>query len=239
MHCIRNLEVYNRGMAKSLEDKLFFLNHLPMDEIDSVLDYGCGDGTILSAIRQRQPHINCIGYDNNPDMFGYGDFDEALANCDGKKLLILSSVVHEVYSYWKPELFWEQVLNSGFDYIALRDMSYTKNSLINWNSAKALKSAKKHSLWEDYLDKHDGHMSLVELQQFFMKYRYVENWERESVEDYLPIDAGKLKSLFELNGYNVEHFNTYCLEFLKRKVMRDFGIQMPDTTHVNLIARLK
>lgn len=238
MQCIRNLEVYNKGMAKSLEDKLFFLNHLPMNEIDSVFDYGCGDGTLLYAIHQRFPHIKCVGYDNNPDMNGYSDFEEALDECEGKTLLVLSSVVHEVYSYWEPDTFWAQVFNSGFDYIALRDMSYTKTSLINWDSTKAIKSAKKHDLWEDYLDKHEGHMSLVELQQFFMKYRYVENWGRESVEDYLPLEAGKVKHLFESNGYNVEHFNTYCLDFLRMKVRQDFGIKMPDVTHLNLIAKL-
>ena len=51
---------------------------------------------------------------------------------DKKVCLILSSVLHEVYSYSKDlkekKDFWESIFNLDFDYIAIRDMTIGINT---------------------------------------------------------------------------------------------------------------
>ena len=104
---IKNYDEYTLGMQKSLDDKLFFMNMV--DDIDTVLDYGCADGSLLKEIGKRIKGCNLIGYDIDDTMISKAKenvpdcvFDESFCNCknyvQGKTLLNLSSVIHEVYS---------------------------------------------------------------------------------------------------------------------------------------------
>lgn len=49
MEQINNIDVYTSGMQKSLADKLFFVDKV--DDIDTVIDFGCADGSLLREIR--------------------------------------------------------------------------------------------------------------------------------------------------------------------------------------------
>ena len=39
------------------------LDHLKLDQSQSVIDLGCGDGSLLFAIARRYPNLQCIGYE--------------------------------------------------------------------------------------------------------------------------------------------------------------------------------
>lgn len=64
---IRNLEKYNSSMAKSLIDKIFFMDKMD-DDVKFIVDYGCADGTLVRFLAQLFPDLVFIGYDINPDM---------------------------------------------------------------------------------------------------------------------------------------------------------------------------
>ena len=77
MEQIRNLSAYNDGMAKSLDDKLFFVPIIG-EEIRQFEDFGCADGTLLEAMDKlfNNPFtaefplnkIELVGYDMSSKM---------------------------------------------------------------------------------------------------------------------------------------------------------------------------
>jgi SAM-dependent methyltransferase len=118
---LNNISIYNERMDKSIKDKLWFI-----DKVDAnvYVDFGCANGNLLkhlSYIHQKQgkTDIQYIGYDNNDEMlkiarqncnrFKNISFTNDFVNIrndydilnDKKVCLILSSVLHEVYSYSK------------------------------------------------------------------------------------------------------------------------------------------
>ena len=109
---IKNYNVYQNGMKKSLDDKLFFLDLI--DDVDTIVDFGCADGQLLKQIHEERPEWNLMGIDMDEKMI-----EQAQKNCpdatyintngiykfngDNNSILNLSSVIHEVYSYCTTE----------------------------------------------------------------------------------------------------------------------------------------
>lgn len=142
---IANLKVYNDNMRKSLLDKAYFLSFV---DSDIFVDFGCADGSLLKHIHEMFPDKTLIGYDISADMLHiaeqnlqgcnvalYNDFQSVMSLIKGTKgesnaTLILSSVIHEVYSYGDTlsvNVFWEQVFSGCFKYIAIRDLTPRKS----------------------------------------------------------------------------------------------------------------
>lgn len=46
-------KIYCESMAKSLEDKLFFLNEIDINDYDYIVDFGCADGRILEVLDEK------------------------------------------------------------------------------------------------------------------------------------------------------------------------------------------
>jgi hypothetical protein len=69
-----------------------------------------------------------------------------------------------------------------------------------------------------------------------LKYRYVNEWDRELRENYLPISIEHLLGLVptEYAPIFMEH---YTLPFLRDRVWEDFGIQLQERTHFKLILK--
>lgn len=63
---MRNYDVYLERMEKSMQDKLFFLNHIDINSYDYVVDFGCANGELLSRI--DIPDSKKIGYDISEEM---------------------------------------------------------------------------------------------------------------------------------------------------------------------------
>ena len=262
MENISNLEVYNTNMAKSMEDKLFFMNIIGKD-IDALVDFGCADGVLLKAVEQINPNIPLFGIDMNEKMI-----EKAQEKCPNGKFRIsklpvintfpckgslnLSSVLHEVYSYSssiEERTFWENVTYSEYEYIIIRDMIYNDNAtkLANKNDID-----KVYSRYKDYVfDNADEIGNVYEFEDiwgsikykknlvhYLLKYRYLVNWKREVKENYLGYSTEDIIKNIG-NNYQLIYRKDHILPYLYNKVKEDFGIELDTPTHTNLIFKLK
>lgn len=267
----KNILSYNENMAKGMEDKLFFLNELPKNQEYTFVDFGCADGTLINylvGIYNNYYTNTYIGYDISDTMielaktnFNGGaknvhftsDWKDVVKNLSEqpiyrKKVLILSSVIHEVYSYAQSNdditSFWDKVLNSNFDYICVRDMMIPES--YNYTETP--------ELWNDMI--HDSYRRIMTNERFIqfeekwgqikyrkavalhflLKYRWQINWDREVNENYFPIYIEQFLHKFESN-YNLDYFVRFCVPFIKDAIDRDFYIRLGDTdfTHIKAI----
>lgn len=71
-----------------------------------------------------------------------------------------------------------------------------------------------------------------------MKYRYIENWEREVRENYFPIYfEDLLNKIIENGNYEIVYARQYILPFVKGKVKEDFDIDLVDNTHCQILLK--
>ncbi len=250
---ISNYSSYISGMNKSYLDKLFFLDKI--ENVDAILDFGCAQGDMLKHIHDIDPELDLYGYDNNFEMISkanyyhsdiaiFGeDFDVLCKKLDTHTTLLnLSSVIHEVYSYSKlSEIkdFWERVFNSGFQYIAIRDLclSKTADRETDMNDyVKAVIKSTPTSLrdFESIWGKVRNNKQLI---HYLMKYRYVDNWQREVRENYFPITIEELLSKIPVDEYEIIYFEDYVLPYTYQKVKEDFNIEIKDNTHIKILLR--
>ena len=270
----KNLSLYNASMRKGLEDKLFFLEYLPEDNYTFV-DFGCADGSVLGALCAMYPSkkgLNTyIGYDISFDMIALaktnfsGDIDEnivftsywkdvqkELKKSNNKKVLILSSVIHEVYSYGEIpkdiDIFWDRVLKTEFDYICIRDMMPSRDIVRKTPIAiyNALTQDNNHVLnigqLAEFEKIHGSTQSMKQAVHFLLKYRWKVNWNREVNENYFPIYVEdligtlSLKKYFHDAGiYKIDYLERFQVPYLMECIKNDFGITFEDFTHVKAI----
>lgn len=202
--------------------------------------------------------------DNNPDFaaeaaaVGFKTFPSlrdfmAAGECDASHaLLVMSSVIHEVYSYQDENgpasLFWKDVDACGFRQIAVRDMSIGERAYrdapvrdILWVYRNVLRSGLEvkgvplveqtesfEERWGAICDVDAGKVDVKRLVHFLIKYRYVENWEREVNEDYLPVSQDRLEAIFRSMGYRLSHKESSKLDFYARQWAKDFKLMRPD-----------
>ena len=76
------------------------------------------------------------------------------------------------------------------------------------------------------------------LLQFFLTYRYKENWSREVRENYFPHTIEEFLSKIP-DHYEVVYFEHYALPFVKDQVQKDFNVQLVDFTHGKILLKLK
>jgi hypothetical protein len=266
---ISNYSAYLYGMQMSLQDKLFWTKIIPHDDIDTIIDFGCADGTLLDAIDKEQIQLKdekridrlwcLVGIDNNPEMLKkMGEkhscilraqsFEDVPSTFKVNALLNLSSVIHEVYSYCSAEeilSFWDNVFNSGFKYITIRDMMISK-TVQRKRGYYPYGNSMDDAQLADYCEVRNlGNKGFTELDvknqlEFLLKYRYIENWDREVREFYFPIYLEQLLNHVAENGnYYIEYINHYTLPFIKETVKQDFDIDLIDNTHCQLILKKK
>lgn len=122
---IKDISSYLQNMSKGIEDKLFFTKHLPKNKSYLFIDFGCADGTLIGALLtiMGDKHVY-IGYDTEEKMISYArsKFDlspnrimftskwkevesmyKSCRDLDYEVVVILSSVIHEIYAYGTPE----------------------------------------------------------------------------------------------------------------------------------------
>ena len=266
----KNIEEYNERMAKSMEDKLFFVEKLPSIQNYLFVDFGCADGSMIrELVKIYGSSCSYIGYDCSDIMIGYAkklydldqpvtfttDWDTVLTIIGTEKknkkiVLILSSVIHEVYSYGNQsdiDAFWNKIwcaykpsYKYGFDYICIRDMMYSSSI----NRISDQKSVEKIHLsedpWIDLVGISDFERiwgSLKEnknLVHFLLKYRWRTNWERELNENYFPISIENFMEHFD-GFFRLDYFEKFRVRFLEECIYKDFGIILEDTTHIKAI----
>ena len=243
---IKDLKIYTDGMFNSLKDKLFFLDQLK-NRYYTFFDFGCGDGRLLSTILKLRPECNVLGYDSSEEMRKmainnniptYDNFDRFKNSLSWRvnSVLILSSVIHEIYSYNTDEnktidQFWGLIKSQNAETIVVRDMMVSKSTerpsnIILPKQGEYIPSFK--SIWGDITTQ-------KQLIHFLLKYRYTVNWEREVRENYLPIYIEDFLKEMDESGYRLDYFCKYQLPFLSDCWKKDFNIVIPDTTHVKCI----
>lgn len=236
-------------MSKGLSDKLFFLN---MVDIDCLVDFGSADGYVLSKIKEVKPDWNLIGYDIDEKMIDisnkkypeihFTDKFSVIKNEIRKydrPAIFLSSVIHEVYTYSSPKQirqFWDDIFNSGFKYVIIRDMMPSvKYENMNRIDVKKIRE-KSDKKYLDEFEKYWGNIGrdFRNLLHWLLKYRYLSNWERELRENYLPVTIETLHKKIP-SDWRVKYEEHYVLPFLKSQVKKDFGIDLREPTHLKMI----
>ena len=255
--------VYTANMNKSMYDKLFFVDKIDTDEVDTLVDYGCADGSFIQAARQFLPDFKFLGYDIDPTMLKLADakIPDGFFTNDWNKIknrinidkavLNLSSVIHEVYSYCNEteiQEFWDRVFNSGFKYITIRDMvktNYLPLFIIDRfvDFEKRLISdpdlyanyGQRWASFKQYWDVADQRQII----HFLMKYRYKKNWGKEVKENYIPLTYREIIDKIPQN-YKIIYTDCFTLTYLKRTIRHDFDIDLTEIpTHMKFVLRKK
>lgn len=250
---INNIEVYNKRMAKAIQDKLWFTQFLNQPQFQNaiVFDLGCADGELIRNLAPEFPDMSFIGVDISEEMIKlaeskakYENECYILQDClaeqsymDSPRILIMSSVFHEIWSYQQnPHKYLEDILKLfNADYIFFRDMAISESARRNSNLGDAT-CATRYMEERDQDEFYNYWNSLywqVDLIHYLLKYRYTENWDREVAENYIPVYLESIPKCFP--GYNVVYSKHYTLQFLKEQVKKDMNINLMDNTHVNII----
>ena len=247
MNSIDNYEIYLTRMSKTFFDKAWFMSHLTED-IDTIIDFGCADGSFMQFLQLNCPGYNYIGIDNDPEMQKltkekgfkcYSSLDDIMFVYKNQKTtcLVLNSVIHELYSYGEKRTL-DDIFYFHPNCIAIRDMMFspidsTRFYLPLDDDAKIRRLfAKKYpKQFKEFSDIwHDKQEIEVEIAHFLLKYMYVENWEREVKENYLPIEIKNLRNLFVANpliprpNYKVDFQSYYKLPYLVNRWKKDFEL---------------
>ena len=138
------------------------------------------------------------------------------------------------------------MFNSGFKYIAIRDMGMSKVDILQ--SQTAFDNAFEKIVYRNRTN--DGEtdrfieflktiycndvVTWGDIVHYLLKYRYVTNWDREVKENYLPLLTEEILLKIPPN-YRVKYYDHYTLPFLKDQVMKDFGIELNTKTHYKLL----
>ena len=255
-NAIENIEIYNDRMSKTLIDKIFFIDKV---DADVFVDFGCADGTVLGHLHDLFPGNYYIGYDINPSLIAIAkeknkgkkiqffstidEIDKYLAEI-GKQhtvCLILNSVIHEVYSYSsyeEIENFYEFIFSGRFTYVAIRDMMPNQSinrpaDITDVARVRAYANQSQLSEFEDIFGSIDNNKSLI---HFLLKYKYIENWNRECRENYFPITTQQFLKRIPKN-YCIDYYTEFLLPYAKKQIYNDFQINVKDTTHLKTILR--
>jgi len=247
-HEISNLVTYINSMSVTLYDKCWWIDKIPAN-IDTVIDFGCAGGDLAHMINRIMPdRFNYIGVDNSPIMLQLAKHNKTFANYPMQfypnikeipffkpenTILVLNSVIHEIYTYMVPEAvatLFTELFNSGFAYIAIRDM-YVKEppNYIDY----AIERLSSHPKWLDFTVER-GVITPKDVVEFLLKYHYDANWDRECREQYLWFWFDDFQTNYA-KGYDVNFYNAFYIPYLKDKIYKDFGIDLNCDTHLKVL----
>lgn len=251
-----NYDTYSSGMKKSIKDKLFFEGLV--EDVDTVIDFGCADGQMLSQLHEDFPEWKLFGIDADSVMIdkakeicneaeyilSKGIPVSSIKNISQNSIINLSSVIHEVYSYSSQEevlRFWHDLFETGAKYIAIRDLmlSFSAFKDADLNDVASVLSRGHEDMLRDFSAIWGSLRSQNNLLHFLMKYRYEDNWKREVRENYFPITVEQLLSMIPTERYKIVYFSHYILPHNRSKIMDDFGIELRDNTHVKILLERK
>lgn len=256
---IKNYDFYTTEMGRVMMDKLFFLHQI---DASYFVDYGCADGQMIEAMSSLVNGDFC-GYDNDPKMIDLAKerkvpnamftndwekvkFDLAYVseyNGGGKSCLILSSIIHEIYSYEDAtgiELFWDRVFKSEFDYVVIRDMGIDGDlvfeTYVNIDNLKDKFDPKQLADFESVWGPIENKKNLI---HFLLKYRYIDNWDREVKENYLSYKIYEVPIRAAKNKYEQIYYDHFSVPFIRRQIQNDFDWIMNEATHYKMILEKK
>lgn len=236
------------------------------------VDFGCADGTLLAAMVNVLENLgiqaNLVGYDISETMISiangkYGscgteniqvtftsnwsDVEEYLQDDNFVRVVILSSVIHEVYSYASSEsditTFWKRICWSGFDYICVRDMMpqpdmdrLTDKSLLETFYSNQKKNKPELDRYiSEFQNKWGSINNNKNFVHYLLKYRWLTNWRREVNENYFPINTAQFAS--KVRSFSTVYTELFRVPFLENCWLEDFGVRISDSTHIKYVGR--
>lgn len=247
---MKDLKGYLERMEKAMVEKLYFLNIVNLDEYDYVIDFGCANGAMLSAVAPLYNGVQFIGVDSNQTSLNLAKQKLELKNVlffnnllsasnaikSGKKTaIILSSILHELP---KPVLNNILKIIKGFNAIIVRDMFFDNK----WN--KKIKHAdnfiyKTSSItqkqFRDFKKYHGNLNNTKKLYHMLLKYTYIDNWETEVKENYFSVPWNKINKVLVGSGFKVFYEENYTLKFKQNEVLSNFNYNLIHPTHKNII----
>lgn len=268
-HTIADNDWYNAEMAKSLIDKIFFL-----DKVDAgmFVDFGCADGILLSFIEKVFPGTVLVGFDTNPQMIEKAkardpnskvvytaDWNEVCALVEAYRIekgpgenkvcVSCSSVGHEIESYSDDEeksLAYRRIWGEEeieWNYVAWRDMMASRCAS---RPADPIVVARVQQIFEA---KHPGLIA-----QWEQRWGHLgENWSLLHLFlTYRYVANWEREYRENYLPRNYEDFmaavprkympiyqDRFTLPFLRRRVQEDFGVSLADTTHLKAVFELR
>jgi len=260
---ITKRDTYNAEMAKSAYDKLGFVNEI-FEPISAIIDFGCADGSVTRLMRTFYDANKTIivgydlaeiidnrlenDYDNN---IGYTSLlsevnfaiTEWLKDHPGKVLLVMNSVLHEVYNYMSPveikDLYSTLFSTINPDYIWVRDMFIHKNFSIFAHREGIVEAVKNYLNDSPSLDdetrkrfndfnhwNQDSCLSVIDITHFLMKYTY-RNWDKEVKEDYAILTRNNYSNYNDFvrtltfYDFKIVKEKDYVLPFLEYKIKQE------------------
>ena len=260
---IQDQNKYLNSLRNTFIDKAFFVEKLP-DYIDTIIDYGCADGSFLKFLKNIYGNkFLYFGVERDPKMIELAKENHINVCVDLKRLpftadfnrvcINFSSSLHEIFcgNHDVREQLTFNLINSWKPaVISIRDMYVTVNqSITDFSQNKFCLEclqclAKELPLkTSDFLKCYDLNTP-VQCMHFLLKYMYDENWERECKENYLSFTQysnglrDKLCKYYDLK-WELEYNLPYLLskweeDELLTEYTRDF-IKKYITTHTQLV----
>jgi hypothetical protein len=235
------------------------MHHLPLHELGSITDYGCANGVMLKHLSRAVPHAITIGVDRDPEQINAsfsepGHIDHLFPDmrgaawtsrvAQGKSLLILSSVLHEVWSECRDAEdvndWWQCLEQFNFDYIAIRDFGVTEqlHGVLTPGPYLSRAFAKYPGLLLDHTGLYGSSYRMAAFAHFLLKYPYADNWERERREDYTKVTVEDLLALTTFSGrYEIIHQQRTVTKHFVERCKADLNIDVNFTTHIELVLK--
>lgn len=246
-----NYRSYMAEMSKGVQEKLFFLDKLPLGT--HLLDFGCADGFLMNEIHRVRPDIVLAGldlseealhsvYEKSSDFLLFKTNREAeswLKQISAPTAFFASSVLHEVCHYggntaW--EDFWE--LASEFQHFAFRDFSLTETEGLAADQkfvddVKAKLPSWQVQSYENVWGKIKTNKDALHL---LLKAPWISSWERESEENYFPIYRRELTNA-ATTAFKHGTINPYRHAYSNERSRSEFEIEIPVSTHIQIFMK--
>lgn len=244
---IKNQEVYVSRMNTTLVDKCWWLEQVPED-IHTIIDFGCAEGDLYYMIKALgTKSYQYIGIDNNTEMVKkctekglicVGSMEEAIGLFNpNHTLLVMNSVVHEILHYgWSTD--FTHLFRHGIKCVAIRDMVVEHTITENYNEIiDTILNSKYRKQFEEVdriaKTKFEG-LYVVPVKEFLLKYRYKENWERESNEQYLWAWPELVIHTDIPYNYDITYMSYFNIPFIRNQIKQDFGFDYDKMTHCKM-----
>lgn len=259
---INDYDAYTSRMKLGLYDKCWWIDKV-LPQVDTVIDFGCANGDLHDMIESIAPgRFKYIGIESNRAYFSTLDKRKIFHAfsikhiSDGyipwdRTVVVMNSVIHEIFNYsdpWKLTEIMEYLIDKGVAHIAIRDMYYRVDKFPNdyW-SANAFLNVRygcdyrekigNNELGIDYCNSHRV-KDFQDLLEFFLKYKYVENWPRESNEKYFWDWLDKIDVFVGPEApLKMEYIDFFTILPQIRDIERDFDIKWCKevTTHAKVL----
>ena len=171
------------------------------------------------------------------EWFVSDNLDEIMTQIKTEETVLnLSSVLHEIYAYCtEPEIqdFWNFVNSHKFFAITIRDMfpatmhgeslpALTKNNF----ALTIMSNIQLQKQLNDYVANWGIIGDWTNLLHFLLKYKYLDNWEREVKERYFFMSSYNFEDMMNKWGYYKKHSRHFNLPHMVKNINDDFGISI-------------